>query len=152
MGGSENFGESGTKRKGRRLATVSYTSPTEVILQTQKTDFWGHNPQRMLFSICFLLPTPTDIKIRSVTGLERISRETSSNWSEKAKIGPKQFSMLFSCQNRSEVKVASADPYYAFLGLYLTFQANLADCMRYSLRNGGLPRRQIWIWRVFCIA
>ena len=36
-----------------------------------------------------------------------------------------------------------------YLGLYLIFQANLADCMRYSLRNGGLPRRQIWIWRVF---
>ena len=81
---------------------------SEVILQTQKTDFWGHNPQRKLFSICFLLPTPTDIKIRSVTGLERISRETSSNWSENAKIGPKQHSMLFPCQNRSEEKVGSS--------------------------------------------
>ena len=37
------------------------------------------------------------------------------------------------------------------LGLYLIFQANLADCMRYSFRNGGLPRRQIWIWRAALI-
>ena len=37
------------------------------------------------------------------------------------------------------------------LGLYLIFQANLADCMKYSLRNGGLPRRQTGIWRFVCI-